>query len=252
MLLGSDGSQMEGDNAEAARLAVGKQLNVKVLVDDNNVTIAGHPQEYMAGYDLTRTLAGYGLQTETDDGRGPRRAATSICAARSPTRPAARAGHQAADGARHRGRRRQPARARSARRPKTAIKYLEKRGGYEKAIEMLKAAKPDKSPLTYKGSSGVGKNRDDFGKIINEILDGMSEQDRVASVRVFDNDLEGSLRPAPHPQEAPGSVRPRRHHGARQLLRGRRVRLQQGQAGHLRARSARSWRCASARSPWRA
>jgi len=51
ILLGSDGSQMEGDNAEAARLTVGKQLNVKVLVDDNNVTIAGHPQEYMTGYD---------------------------------------------------------------------------------------------------------------------------------------------------------------------------------------------------------
>src|SRR4029077_11732891 len=52
--------------------------------------------------------------------------------------------------------------------------------------------KPDKSPIVYKGSSGVGKNRDDFGKIINEILDGMSEKDRLASVRVFDNDLEGS------------------------------------------------------------
>ena len=68
ILLGSDGSQMEGDNAEAARLTVGKQLNVKVLVDDNNVTIAGHPQEYMPGYDLTRTLSGYGLVTETTMG----------------------------------------------------------------------------------------------------------------------------------------------------------------------------------------
>src|SRR5262245_60890453 len=47
VLLGSDGSEMEGDNAEAARLCVAKKLNVKVLVDDNNVTIAGHPQEYM-------------------------------------------------------------------------------------------------------------------------------------------------------------------------------------------------------------
>src|SRR3954454_12948492 len=47
ILLGSDGSQMEGDNAEAARLGVGKQLPVKVLIDDNNVTISGHPQEYM-------------------------------------------------------------------------------------------------------------------------------------------------------------------------------------------------------------
>jgi transketolase C-terminal domain/subunit len=57
---------------------------------------------------------------------------------------------------------------------------------------MLKAAKPEKSPLTFKGSSGAGKNRDDFGKIINGILDGMSEAQRLESVRVFDNDLEGS------------------------------------------------------------
>src|ERR1700743_1637610 len=68
VLLGSDGSQMEGDNAEAARLAVGKKLNVKVLVDDNNVTISGHPQTYMAGYDLTRTLAGYGYLVDTTMG----------------------------------------------------------------------------------------------------------------------------------------------------------------------------------------
>jgi transketolase C-terminal domain/subunit len=73
-----------------------------------------------------------------------------------------------------------------------AIRYLEERGGYEQAIEMLRAAKPAKSPLTFKGSSGAGKNRDDFGKIINEILDGMPEAERIASVRVFDNDLEGS------------------------------------------------------------
>jgi transketolase C-terminal domain/subunit len=74
----------------------------------------------------------------------------------------------------------------------TAIQYLESRGGYARAIEMLKAAKPEKSPLTFKGSSGVGKNRDDFGKLINGILDGMSEAERLESVRVFDNDLEGS------------------------------------------------------------
>src|SRR5215813_2323090 len=36
VLLGSDGSQMEGDDAEGARLAVAKRLNIKVLVDDNN------------------------------------------------------------------------------------------------------------------------------------------------------------------------------------------------------------------------
>jgi transketolase N-terminal domain/subunit len=68
VILGSDGSQMEGDNAEAARLAVGKQLNVKVLIDDNNVTISGHPQTYMSGYDLSRTLAGYGYIADTTMG----------------------------------------------------------------------------------------------------------------------------------------------------------------------------------------
>jgi len=67
-VLGSDGSQMEGDDAEAARLMLGKHLNVKLMIDDNNVTIAGHPQEYMAGYDLSRTLSGYGLTTETTMG----------------------------------------------------------------------------------------------------------------------------------------------------------------------------------------
>jgi ABC-type glutathione transport system ATPase component len=47
-MLGSDGSQMEGDDAEAARLAVGQNLNVKVLVDDNDVTIAGLPEQVHA------------------------------------------------------------------------------------------------------------------------------------------------------------------------------------------------------------
>lgn len=39
-MLGSDGSQQEGDDAEAARLAVARGLNVKIFIDDNDVTIA--------------------------------------------------------------------------------------------------------------------------------------------------------------------------------------------------------------------
>jgi transketolase len=190
VLLGSDGSQMEGDNAEAARLAVGKQLNIKVLVDDNNVTIAGHPQEYLTGYDLTRTLSGYGLQTETTMGEDLDALYIDLCRAFSDQRPHALVikrpmapGIVGVEGS---------PKAHEVLETEISIAYLEKRGGYEKAIELLKAAKPAKSPLSYKGSSGVGKNRDDFGKIVNEILDGMSEADRIASVKVFDNDLEGS------------------------------------------------------------
>jgi len=190
ILLGSDGSQMEGDNAEAARLSVGKQLNVKVLVDDNNVTIAGHPQEYMVGYDLTRTLSGYGLQTDTTMGEDLDALYIDLCRVFSDQRPRALVikrpmapGIAGAEGS---------PKAHEVLEAEVAIHYLEQRGGYERAIEMLKAARPAKSPLTYKGSSGAGKNRDDFGKIINEILDGMSEAERLQSVRVFDNDLEGS------------------------------------------------------------
>ncbi len=190
IVLGSDGSQMEGDNAEAARLTVGKRLNVKVLIDDNNVTIAGHPQEYMVGYDLSRTLSGYGLTTETTMGEDLDALYVDLARVFSDDiphglvikRPMA-PGIEGAQGS--------PS-AHEVLKADLAIKYLEARGGYERAIEMLKAAKPEKSPLTFRGSSGAGKNRDDFGKIVNGILDDMSEAERLASVRVFDNDLEGS------------------------------------------------------------
>jgi transketolase len=190
VVLGSDGSQMEGDNAEAARLAVAKRLNIKVLVDDNNVTISGHPQEYLDEYDLTRTLAGYGLQTATTMGEDLDALFIDLCRAFSDPMPRALVikrpmapGVEGAEG---------NPKAHDVFELETAVHYLEKRGGYEAAIQMLKAAKPGKSPLTYRGSSGVGKNRDDFGKLVNQILDGMSAADRIAKVHVFDNDLEGS------------------------------------------------------------
>ncbi|MEO7599159.1 MAG: transketolase C-terminal domain-containing protein [Opitutus sp.] len=190
VLLGSDGSQMEGDNAEAARLSVGKQLAVKVLIDDNNVTISGHPQEYMIGYDLTRTLSGYGVLTDTVLGEDLDALFGAITRAFSDLRPHGliikrpmAPGIAHAEGSPH---------AHEVLKADVATEYLQARGGYDRAIEMIKAAKPDKSPLTFRGSSGVGKNRDDFGKLINEQLDNMAEADRLACVRVFDNDLEGS------------------------------------------------------------
>ncbi|HEV7301742.1 MAG TPA: transketolase C-terminal domain-containing protein [Tepidisphaeraceae bacterium] len=190
VVLGSDGSQMEGDNAEAARLAVGKKLNVKMLIDDNNVTIGGHPQQYMQGYDLSRTLAGYGLQIETVLGEDYSSLYAGLARTFSDDQPRAliimrkmAPGIEGAEGHPH---------AHEVLKVDIAAKYLEKRG-HTKAIEMLKSApKMDKSPITYKGSSGAGKNRDDFGKVINEIIGAMSQEERLATVRVFDNDLEGS------------------------------------------------------------
>jgi transketolase len=189
ILLGSDGSQMEGDNAEAGRLAVGQRLPVKVLVDDNNVTIAGHPQEYMPGYDLSRTLSGYGLFTETVMGEDLDELFVVLARTFADQLPRGLVvkrkmapGIAGAEGNPH---------AHEVLKADVAIKYLEPRG-HGAAIELLRGAKPDKSPKSYRGSSGVGKNRDDFGKIVNELLDAMTPEQRLASVRVFDNDLEGS------------------------------------------------------------
>jgi transketolase N-terminal domain/subunit len=54
VMLGSDGSQQEGNDAEAARLAVAQQLNIKLFIDDNDVTIAGHPSDYFKGFSVAK------------------------------------------------------------------------------------------------------------------------------------------------------------------------------------------------------
>src|SRR5580658_6669531 len=136
VLLGSDGSQMEGDDAEAARLSVAQGLNVKVLVDDNNVTIAGHPQEYLPGYDLSRTLNGYGMTAETTMGEDLDALFIDLCRAFSDTRPHAliikrpmAAGITGAEGSPH---------AHEVLKADVAINYLQQRGGYEAAIALIK------------------------------------------------------------------------------------------------------------------
>ena len=188
-MLGSDGSQMEGDDAEAARLAVGQNINIKILVDDNDVTIAGFPSKYMPGYSVANTLAGQGMKVATVDGEDIDALYAAMCKAFSTDGPFALVikrkmvpGIEGLEGSNH---------AHESIKADKAIAYLEKRG-QAKAVEYLKGVKGEKSPLTYKGSSGVGKNRDDFGKIINGILDAMAPEQRRASVRVFDCDLEGS------------------------------------------------------------
>jgi len=188
-MFGSDGAQMEGDDAEAARLCVARQLNVKVIIDDNNVTISGHPHSYMPGYDVAKTLAGHGLSVEEVEGEDLDKLYAALATAFTAKGPYGvivkrkmAPGIEGLEGT-HQGH--------DSIKPALAIPYLEKRG-HTKAVEFLKGVKGEKSPLTYKGSSGVGKNRDDFGKIINSLLDKMSPEERLKKVRVFDNDLEGS------------------------------------------------------------
>ncbi|HEX8524652.1 MAG TPA: transketolase C-terminal domain-containing protein, partial [Tepidisphaeraceae bacterium] len=188
-MLGSDGSQMEGDDAEAARLAVAQKINVKVFVDDNDVTIAGFPSEYMKGFDVAQTLAGHGLTVQKVNGENIEELYAALSKAFSTDGPQAvvikrkmAPGIEGLEGHNH---------GHESIKANLAIPYLEKRG-QTKAAEYLRAVKAEKSPFTYKGSSGAGKNRDDFGKIVTALLDAMPEQERLAKVKVFDCDLEGS------------------------------------------------------------
>ena len=188
-MLGSDGSQQEGDDAEAARLAVAQKINIKIVVDDNDVTIAGFPSKYLPGYDVGDTLAGHGMTVIRANGENIDELYAAMCQACRTNGPVAvvvkrkmATGIDGLEGSNH---------AHDVIKAEKAIHYLVKRG-LTAAAEYLKTIKGEKCPLSYKGSTGSGKNRDDFGKIINEILEKMSPEDRVAKVRVFDCDLEGS------------------------------------------------------------
>lgn len=188
VLFGSDGSQQEGADAEAARYAVARRLPVKLIIDDNDVTIAGHPSSYLPGYSVGKTLAGHGLAvTETDGedldnlfagirgaltGSGP---AAVICKRKmAPSVPGIEGlpkGHDVIP-------------------VPFAIEYLEARGHHE-AVRLLRETAVDKSKTVYLGStSETGKCRDDFGKIVSGLLDGMDEP--ASKVLVVDSDLEGS------------------------------------------------------------
>lgn len=190
-MLGSDGSQMEGNDAEAARLAVAQKLNVKLIIDDNDVTIAGHPSDYLKGYDVARTLEGHGLKIDIGDGEDLDALYARMCAAVTTDGPIALinrrkmcVGIKGLEGSAH---------GHDVIKVSVAKDYLTTKGRTA-AVDYLNNVKKGPSGPTYEGScaKNVGKNRDLFGKILNEILGGMSEAQRIASVRVFDSDLEGS------------------------------------------------------------
>jgi len=188
-MLGSDGSQMEGNDAEAARLCVAQNLNIKLMIDDNDVTIAAHPSEYMPGYDVAKTLAGHGMKICIGDGEDIESLYTRMATAFSTPGPIAMInkrpmapGIEGLEGSCH---------GHDVIKVATAIRYLEKRGLAAAALALQNLDKGPAKPK-YVGSSGSGKNRSAFGKVVNNILDKMTAEQRLASVRVFDCDLEGS------------------------------------------------------------
>ena len=187
-LFGSDGSQQEGGDAEAARYAVARQLPVKLLLDDNNVTIAGHPTDYMPGYDLASTLGGHGLAVQTCDGEDLDALFTAVRTAITTPGPAAvvikrkmAVGVPGIEGL-----------------PKghdvipvaMAIDYLAGRG-HEAAVALLRQPPAKGAKTEYRGSTPeFAKNRDEFGRIVCDLIGELDEPAR--RVLVVDSDLEGS------------------------------------------------------------
>jgi transketolase C-terminal domain/subunit/transketolase N-terminal domain/subunit len=188
VLFGSDGSQQEGGDAEAARYAVARQLNVKLLIDDNDVTIAGHPSRYMPGFSVAETLKGHGIPVDIGFGENLAMLYQRIQKALAKDGPAAlvnqrkmAVGIPGIEGS-----------------PKGhdvipvdfAVAYLKEKGR-QKAVAALESSTQKPAGTEYLGSTGdKAKNRDNFGKIICEILEDMP--DRNTQVLVVDSDLEGS------------------------------------------------------------
>jgi transketolase C-terminal domain/subunit/transketolase N-terminal domain/subunit len=188
VMFGSDGSQMEGDNAEAARYAVARNLKVKLLIDDNDVTIAGHPSKYLQGFDVMKTLAGHGLDVSVGDGEDIDALFARIQQALVADGPVAlvnkrpmAVGVAGIEGS---------PKGHDVIAVKLAVDYLAGKG-LTAAAEMLENFPVEKEKVTYLGSSAeMGKVRDDFGKVVSEILDGIDNV--TEKVLVVDSDLEGS------------------------------------------------------------
>lgn len=188
--LGSDGSQQEGNDAEAARLAVAQHLNVKLIIDDNDVTIAGHPSQYLPGFSVKKTLEGHGVKVLEGDGEDLDGLYARICEAVTTPGPIAVInkrpmcpGIEGLEGSNH---------GHDVISVAKAIAYLEKRG-HTAAVEYLKSIEAPKQPYTFLGSSSKwDSNRNVFGDAVVSILGRMSEAERKASVVVIDSDLEGS------------------------------------------------------------
>lgn len=188
--LGSDGAQQEGDDAEAARFAVAHHVNVKILVDDNDVTIAGHPSQYMGGYSVKKTLEGHGLTVLEGDGEDLDGLYANICKAINTPGPVAvinkramAVGIEGIEGSTH---------GHDVISVKAAIAYLTAKG-HTAAVEILEGIVAPKNTYEFLGSSKtVGANRNVFGDAMVEVLGELDEATRKASVLVVDSDLEGS------------------------------------------------------------
>jgi len=191
-LFGSDGSQQEGNSAEAARLAVQHGLNVKLLVDDNDITIAGHPSQYLGSFDLGATLRGHGMPVSAVDGEDiPALWRAVRKAIATPGPQAVLIKRKIAPGIPNiEGK---PA-AHDVVKVPDAVLYFRDRGNPE-AVEALEAAAKLPGAESYffpAHAEKTDKNREAFGKLVARKLGERPRETLAREVVVVDSDLEGS------------------------------------------------------------
>ncbi|CAE7778796.1 Tktl2 [Symbiodinium sp. CCMP2592] len=186
----SDGSQMEGNTAEAARMAVAQNLNVKLFVDDNDTTIAGHPSSYLKGFNVGRTLRGHGLSSEDVEGEDLDLVYKAMCKAVSEEGPFAVIlkrsmcpGIQGLEGSTD---------GHDAMPLLHAVQYLESRGHAAAADMLTKVCKTCDPHQRFWGSGQFGAPRQVFGETVVRVLGRMDADERRSTVLVVDSDLEGS------------------------------------------------------------
>ncbi|KAJ5450937.1 Transketolase C-terminal/Pyruvate-ferredoxin oxidoreductase domain II [Penicillium cf. griseofulvum] len=179
ILLGSDGSQQEGNDAEAARIAVANNLNVKLFIDNND------------GYQVAQTLDGHGLKVLRAQGENLDSLYDAMCKVINHDGPAAvvidrkmAAGIEGIEG---------ECKAHDVIPVEVARKYLTKRGYSKEQLAFYDDIKPGTNPHTYKGSTkDKGSNRNIFGEAVNGVLDKLSKEEAKRRVMVIDSDLAGS------------------------------------------------------------
>lgn len=191
LLLGSDGSQQEGNDAEAARIAVADNLNIKLFIDNNDVTIAGHPSQYLKGFDVARSLQGHGLEVVRADGENLDSLFPALSHVITHNGPAAlvvdrkmAVGIEGIEGL---------AKAHDVIPVDIARKYLTSRGYTPEQLSFYDDIKAIPNTHQYIGSTKEkGSNRTIFGEAVNSVLDELSKEEAARRVMVIDSDLEGS------------------------------------------------------------
>lgn len=154
-------------------------------------TVAGHPSEYLKGYNMKQTLEGHGMKVFNCDGEDIDDLYSCICEAISTPGPIAvvakrkmAPGVEGIEGSPH---------GHDVIPVDKAIKYLTKRGYNEEGhvSKIYDNIRPAPNPYLYIGSSrDVGANRVVFGEAVNDVLD--KNAHRIKDVMVIDSDLEGS------------------------------------------------------------